>query len=131
YTSSAYTSIAGVAGTAENNYAGYFANNSSSSLAATVYVENTSTTSGALVFQAQGNIGGSPFCTIDGSANLSCSGTVSAVIKAADGVHSVETYSMQSPENWMEDFGTGTLERGVAVVKIDPAFAETVSETAD
>jgi hypothetical protein len=38
---------------------------------------------------------------------------------------------MQSPENWMEDFGSGTLERGVAVVQIDQAFAETVSGTAD
>ena len=31
----------------------------------------------------------------------------------------------------MEDFGTGTLQRGVATVKIDPAFAETVSNSAD
>jgi hypothetical protein len=31
----------------------------------------------------------------------------------------------------MEDYGTGTMKMGVAVVKIDPAFAETVSETAD
>jgi hypothetical protein len=31
----------------------------------------------------------------------------------------------------MEDFGTGQLEKGVAVVTIDPTFAETVSETAD
>ena len=30
----------------------------------------------------------------------------------------------------MEDFGTGELERGVAVVKIDPAFAETVTADA-
>jgi hypothetical protein len=31
----------------------------------------------------------------------------------------------------MEDFGSGLLKQGVAVVKIDPAYAETVSETAD
>jgi hypothetical protein len=43
----------------------------------------------------------------------------------------VETYAMQSPENWMEDFGSGKIERGVAVVTIDPAFAETVSESAE
>ena len=132
YTSSAFTSLAGVAGTAENNYAGYFANDSSTILASTVYIENTSTTSGAYVFQTIGNVGtAGNSCTIDGKSNLSCSGTVSAVIKAADGAHSVETYAVQSPENWMEDFGTGTLERGVAVVKIDPAFADTVSANAE
>jgi hypothetical protein len=47
------------------------------------------------------------------------------------GARKVETYSVQSPENWMEDFGSGVLQKGVAVVQIDPAFAETVSETAD
>ena len=31
----------------------------------------------------------------------------------------------------MEDFGSATLTRGAAVVQIDPAFAETVSESAD
>jgi len=131
YTNTNFISLAGIAGTADNNYGGYFANNSSSSLAATVYAFNESSTSGALVFQAQGNVGGGHTCIIDGAANLSCSGTVSAVVKAADGAHSVETYAVQSPENWMEDFGTGTMERGVAVVKIDPAFAGTISGAAD
>jgi hypothetical protein len=37
---------------------------------------------------------------------------------------------MQSPENWMEDFGSGMVQNGVAVVKIDPAFAETVTADA-
>ena len=37
---------------------------------------------------------------------------------------------MQSSESWLEDFGSGKLELGVAVVKIDPAFAETVSADA-
>ena len=38
---------------------------------------------------------------------------------------------MQSPENWMEDFGTGTLSGGTGIVTIDATFAETVSESAD
>jgi hypothetical protein len=38
----------------------------------------------------------------------------------------VETDAMQSSESWLEDCGSGKPERGVAVVKIDPAFAETV-----
>ena len=35
--------------------------------------------------------------------------------------------AVQSPENWMEDFGSGELRNGVAVVNIDPAFTETVT----
>jgi hypothetical protein len=39
---------------------------------------------------------------------------------------------VQSPENWMEDFGSGTLSNGgVTVVAIDAAFAGTVSGGAD
>jgi len=34
---------------------------------------------------------------------------------------------VQSPENWMEDFGSGQLRQGVAQVTIDAAFAETVT----
>ncbi|MGB9724664.1 MAG: hypothetical protein ACPL7G_12325, partial [Chloroflexia bacterium] len=40
-------------------------------------------------------------------------------------------YSLQSPEVWIEDFGTATLEKGRAIVRIDPAFAETANLTAD
>jgi hypothetical protein len=54
-----------------------------------------------------------------------------ALVSVGGGERKVETYAMQSTENWIEDFGSGALERGVAIVKIDPAFAETVSETAD
>ena len=39
----------------------------------------------------------------------------------------METYSTQSAENWMEDYGTGAMARGRGVVQIDPAFAETVT----
>jgi hypothetical protein len=35
--------------------------------------------------------------------------------------------AIQSPEVWFEDFGTGRLEAGRAVVTIDPRFAEMVS----
>jgi hypothetical protein len=38
---------------------------------------------------------------------------------------------MQSPENWMEDFGSSALKSGTATVTLDPVFAETVSASAD
>jgi hypothetical protein len=70
-------------------------------------------------------------CGIGGNGDLSCTGQMKSLVSAGDSGRQVETYAMQSPENWMEDFGSGDLARGVAVVKIDPAFAATVSESAD
>jgi hypothetical protein len=43
----------------------------------------------------------------------------------------VENFAMQSPEDRMEDFGSGKLARGVAVLEIAPAFALTRGEIAD
>jgi hypothetical protein len=40
-------------------------------------------------------------------------------------------YSLQSPENWLEDFGSGELSAGRAEVALDPTFAGTVSGTED
>jgi len=70
-------------------------------------------------------------CGIGGGGSLSCTGPIKSLASAGNGTRTVETYGVQSPENWMEDFGTGQLERGVAVVRIDATFAETVSETSD
>jgi hypothetical protein len=36
-------------------------------------------------------------------------------------------YSVESPENWYEDFGSGQLRGGVATVELEPTFAQTVS----
>jgi hypothetical protein len=121
-------SYGGVIGTADNNNAGYFENNGAG--ASTLHIQNDSTNSGAILFEAQGYVGSGGLCFIDGSGDLACSGAVSNMVKAAESGREVETYSMQSPENWMEDFGTGTLQKGVAVVAIDPAFAGTVTADA-
>jgi len=36
-------------------------------------------------------------------------------------------YSMESPENWYEDFGSGQLHDGIATIALEPTFAQTVS----
>jgi hypothetical protein len=69
-------------------------------------------------------------CGIGGNGDLTCTGQLKTLATTGGG-RTVETYAMHSPENWMEDFGSGALQNGVAVVNIDPAFAETVSQTAD
>jgi hypothetical protein len=38
-----------------------------------------------------------------------------------------QVYTMESPESWLEDFGSGALEKGVAQVTIDSLFASTVN----
>ena len=49
-------------------------------------------------------------------------GAKSAAVPHPDGSHR-RLYCVESPESWFEDFGTGTLECGRAVVPIDPDFA--------
>jgi hypothetical protein len=113
----------GVMGTADNNRAGLFEN--ASSTYNTVYAQNSKPGGTGLfrVFKASTPEG---TCGI-GDGDLTCTGQVKTLATTGGGAHTVETYAMQSPENWMEDFGSGLLERGVAVVKIDPAFADTVT----
>jgi hypothetical protein len=117
----------GIVGTADNNSAAFFVNNSTSET--TVFASNNSSGGTGLfkAFKASTRAG---TCGI-GDGDLTCTGQVKTLATTGGGAHTVETYAMQSPENWMEDFGSGELQRGVAVVKIDPAFAETVSDTAD
>jgi hypothetical protein len=119
---------AGVLGTADDTYAGYFANNSTSR--PTLYAFNRGTgTSGNLfkTFQASTADG---TCGFGDKGNLTCTGQVKT-LAATSKSRMVESYAMQSPENWMEDFGSGTLTHGLATVAIDPAFAETANTSAD
>ncbi len=113
----------GVLGTADDGHAGVFLNNSTGW--STLYVSNGST-GGTGLFKTLMASSSDGACGI-GSGSLSCTGQIKSLVSAGNGARTVETYAVQSPENWMEDFGSGQLEKGVAVVRIDPAFAETVT----
>jgi hypothetical protein len=115
----------GVLGTADENYAGYFNNNSSATPG--VYIENDATSSStATVLETfGGDFGGT--CYIDVSGDISCSGTVSGVVSADKGARKLAVYSMQSAENWFEDAGSGELANGSVHVALDPTFASTVN----
>jgi hypothetical protein len=39
----------------------------------------------------------------------------------------LKLYSVASPENWVEDFGSGQRSGGSAQIPLDPAFASTVN----
>ncbi len=47
------------------------------------------------------------------------------------GDKTVSLYTVQSTENWFEDFGTASLKDGEAVVEIEPLFAQTVNLSED
>jgi hypothetical protein len=54
-----------------------------------------------------------------------------ALAATSDGLRQVETYSVQSSENWVEDYGSGQLNNGSATIALDPAFAEIVNAGVD
>lgn len=110
--------------TADANYAGAFNNNSSYSPTISAYNYGTGGT--GEVLRAEG-AGGS--CTLTGSGDTACTGALKSVVATTSsaGARRVETYSMQSPENWFEDFGSGALSNGAATVRLDPTFTQTVN----
>jgi len=121
----------GIVGTGDDTVAGAFLNNSQnydSLIAFNSSDEGLGPTGLFRVFQA-----GSPngVCGIGGGGNLSCTGQLKSLVAVAGGARKVETYSVQSPENWIEDFGSGSMKNGVALVSLDPGFVETVSGSAD
>jgi len=125
--------FSGVLGSADDNNAGSFVNNSGSDTTiggVTLYAENFTTDGASLVFFAAGAFSGDS-CTIDVDGDLSCSGTVGGAVRAGDSARNVMVHAVQSPENWFEDFGSGTLAHGAATVALDPTFASTVNTTAD
>jgi len=58
--------------------------------------------------------------------NLGATGTKSAVVVLPDD-RVVSLYAIESPENWFEDFGSGTLQDGAVTIALDATFAQTVS----
>jgi hypothetical protein len=119
-----------VVATANGNNAGYFTNNSQYS---TIYSYNYGSGNSGTdsLFNTLEAASPKGTCGFGGNGDLACTGQVKALVETGGGARKVETYAMQSPENWMEDFGSATLQNGVATVSIDPVFAETISASAD
>jgi len=115
---------AGLLATADDNDAAIFASNSATGYY-TVYVQNDDITEHAGPFEAYNSYNHS-FCQMDAYADLTCSGILASVNAVSEN-HKVASYSVQSSENWIEDFGSGQLTSGHASITVDPAFAETVN----
>ena len=118
----------GLIATADSNIAALVENNDGTNSFPTMIVENNTTATHSAVFQTSSpnTYSNTRHCTIDTSANLTCTGVVSGVIQA-DGGKQTAVYAMQSAENWLEDAGSGQLSSGSARIELDPAFAQTVN----
>ena len=65
-------------------------------------------------------------CTIDTGGDLDCTGNITPSVSTALG-RNVKLYSVASPENWFEDFGSGELTAGRTQISLDPTFASTIA----
>jgi hypothetical protein len=115
----------GVWGTADAG-SGVAGENNSTVEPAGVFV-NFNATAGSLAFEAEGTKG---HCTIDISGDLNCTGTVGAVIHLPND-NWTRFYNVESTENWFEDFGSGQLSEGKAVIKLESNFAAAVNSRVD
>jgi hypothetical protein len=109
----------------------YAFNNSTISTNPALYVENDdSTDAGDLALDVQGpNFGGE--CSIDVTGNLFCTGVLGAAVKGQGNNKKIGLYTMQSSEDWIEDFGSGALNGGVATIRLEQRFAKTISGQAN
>lgn len=95
---------------------------------ATMFVENQTTNTSAIVFATFSGAGG--FCDAFVNGNLTCSGSVGGHAVLGDS-REVALYGVQAADNWMEDFGSGQLRNGGAVVTLDAEYAQTVNTGVD
>jgi hypothetical protein len=71
------------------------------------------------------------YCAQDTDGNLGCTGSKSAIVPVDDGKRQVALYAVEAPQNWFEDFGSGQLSNGSAIIWLDPAFAQTVNAVSE
>jgi hypothetical protein len=108
--------------TADASVAGVFINNSQYGPA--ILAQNTNHNGGGGIADVIRAVGSGGSCGISGTGDVSCTGQLKGLAKTQGGSHQVETYSMQSSENWLEDFGSGNLQNGVATIQLEQTFAD-------
>jgi len=113
----------GVVGTTDNKAAGIFQSNGGSYY--TLFGFNYSTGSTGFPFAADNGDGAG--CNIDTIGDLTCTGAKNAVVPVDGGKHQVALAAIESPRNWFEDFGSAALVGGVATVRLDSRFIQTVN----
>jgi len=125
------TSNAGAAllTTADNAWSVFSGNNSTSYPTMVVKNYETSNNASTIFLTFSDTFGG--LCTINVHGDLTCSGSVSAVVPVDAGAKQVALYSVVAPESWFEDAGSGELANGSAVIRLEKIFAQTVNTGMD
>jgi hypothetical protein len=113
----------GVLGTSDNKAAGIFDNNGPSYY--TLFGFNFATGSTGFPWAAFNGDGSG--CSIDTVGDLSCNGVKNAVVPIDGGKHQVGLAAIESPNVWFEDFGSAQLSGGLAVIRLDAKFIQTVN----
>ena len=127
-TSSNAPFAAGVVGSADDAQGVVALNNSTNNAHPTAKILNfENTTHDVAVLFASGSFGS---CTSDTDGNLGCTGAITPFV-TVPGARQVALYSMASPQNWFEDFGSGHLESGVGTIAFEPTFAQIVNTGSD
>ena len=112
-----------VMGTTDNKSAGIFWNDGPSYY--NLFAFNFATGSTGFPFAAENGDGAG--CNIDTVGDLTCTGAKNAVVPVDGGKHQVALAAIESPKNWFEDFGSAELVGGVATVRLDARFIQTVN----
>jgi len=118
-------SEAGVLGTADDNY-GVIAMNTSFNFAT---LTSVNWDPNGYPFDAY-NVATQQGCNIDPTGNLTCTGMKNTLV-AIDSGRKVALTAIESPQNWFEDFGSAQLVNGVAIVRLDSGFVQTVNTVMD
>jgi hypothetical protein len=126
----------GVVGTTDDGNSLWGKNNSVNH--ETLYAENDSGFSGGKTPYAArfAGPGASTYCYIprdtndNGTGDLVCTGSKSAAVPV-DGNRMVRLYAVEAADNWFEDAGSGRLSNGVAIVRFDPAFSQTINSNVE
>jgi hypothetical protein len=120
----------GVLGTADSNSAGGFVNNSEKY--PTLYAVDNAANEGILsgpdppVIESYApNF--DAICAFYAIGAQDCSATISSSPLVDKGTRRVSLYSVQSPNVWYEDAGSGQLSHGSTTVTLDSTFAQTVN----
>jgi hypothetical protein len=93
-----------------------------------MFIQNQAT--GGFPFAAEDSADGGS-CVMDSVGDFSCNGSVTGVVHAKASNRDLATHTVNSPENWIEDFGSGQLSGGAQHIAIEPNFGEIVNTSTD
>ena len=80
--------------------------------------------------EAQFDVNGTATFWTDSLGDTVARGSKSAAVPLKTG-QMVKVFSMESPEVWFEDFGSGQLMGGLAIIHLDPKFGQTANLAKD